>query len=156
MTMHLVLMPAIKWTRGKEFRAALGSIALLATGCAGPMGTLHSEPPAPAPVAAFDGSYRNTLHTSSASSAAAKQAQSWCQTPGQPVITVANGQVTYAVPHPDIPGTPTPVFQATFAQDGSFSGQVINGTMSGRVSGTSIAGKIDGQGCIYTFDGNRI
>jgi hypothetical protein len=156
--MRLLATPASKWTWGKEAWAALGSMAALAaiTGCAGPIGTLRAEPPGPPPVTAFDGSYRNTLRQSNASSAAAQQAQSWCQTPGQPVITVANGQFTYAVPHPGIPGTPSPVFQATFAQDGSFVGQVINGTMSGHVNGSRITGKIDGQGCIYTFEGNRI
>jgi hypothetical protein len=72
------------------------------------------------------------------------------------VITVAKGQFTYTVPHPNLPGTPAPVFQATFAQDGSFFGQVINGTMSGHVTGSHITGSIDGQGCLYAFDGVRM
>jgi hypothetical protein len=40
---------------------------------------------------------------------------------------VADGQFSYAVPHPNIPGNPTPAFPATFAADGRFSGQIIWG-----------------------------
>jgi hypothetical protein len=29
---------------------------------------------------------------------------SWCQTPGQPIITVTNGQFIYVMPHPDLLG----------------------------------------------------
>ena len=119
------------------------------------MGELHPPPPGPAPITTFDGSYRATIRLGNSSAIASGTAQSWCQTPGQPLITVANGQLTYTVPHPNLPGTPAPVFSATFAEDGSFFGQVINGTMSGRVTGSHITGKIDGQGCIYTFNGDR-
>jgi hypothetical protein len=72
------------------------------------------------------------------------------------MITVANGQFNYAVPHPNVSGTPTPVFPASIAPDGSFSGQIIVGSISGRVSGTSIEGRIDGSACIYTFSGSRV
>ena len=43
---------------------------------------------------------------------------------------MANGRFSFAVPHPDVPGNPTPALQATFAADGSFSGQVIVGTIA--------------------------
>ncbi len=69
---------------------------------------------------------------------------------------MANGQLTYVVPHPNLPGNPTPNFPATFAADGTFSGQVISGTTFGRVQGSHIEGRIDGAGCIYTFAGERI
>jgi hypothetical protein len=42
------------------------------------------------------------------------------------------------------------------AQDGSFSGQVVEGTISGHVHGAHIEGNINGQGCIYAFSGERI
>ena len=128
-------------------------LMLMIAGCAGSMGTMHSET-APAPVTSFDGSYRSTIRITSA--AEATTGTSWCETPGQPVITVANGQFSYAVPHPNTPGNPTPVFQATMAQDGSFVGQANDGIISGRVSGTHMEGSIDGAGCIYAFTGDRM
>jgi hypothetical protein len=81
---------------------------------------------------------------------------SWCETPGQPTVTVANGQFTYAVPHPNVPGNPTPTYPATMAQNGSFAGQITGGTISGRIDGTHIEGSIDGTGCLYAFAGDRI
>lgn len=127
-------------------------LLLLIAGCAGPMGTIHSDTTAPA-VTSFDGAYQSTIRITD--TAGEVKGNNWCDTPGQPVITVSNGQFSYAVPHPNAPGNPTPTFQATLAQDGSFSGQVVSGTMSGRVSGTHMAGSIDGQGCVYAFTGDR-
>jgi hypothetical protein len=49
----------------------------------------------------------------------------------------------------------TPTFMATMAQDGSFSGQSVDGTIAGQVSGAQMTGTINGQGCIYGFSGNR-
>lgn len=132
---------------------AMGLVLAIA-GCAGPMGAIHSNPP-PAPLpTAFDGSYRNTIRVTGSFGSA--QTTSWCDSPGQPVITVANGQFTYAVPHPNISGTPTPVYPASMAPDGSFSGQVITGSITGHVSGTHIEGRIDGSACIYIFSGSRV
>ena len=72
------------------------------------------------------------------------------------MITVANGQFTYAVPHPNVPGNATPVFPATLAADGSFYGEIVAGSMSGSVSGAHIQGKIDGSACLYEFSGDRV
>ena len=33
---------------------------------------------------------------------------------------MSNGQFTYSVPHPSVPGEPTPVYLVNMAQDGSF------------------------------------
>ncbi len=147
-----------KCNRSRMFCLTLSSMAVISaiSGCAGPMGELHQPPPGLAAVTAFDGSYHTTIRVSNSPATVAAQTQSWCDTPGQSVITVAGGQLAYTVPHPNLPGTPAPIFEATFAQDGSFLGQVINGTMSGRVTGSHITGKIDGQGCLYAFDGNRM
>jgi hypothetical protein len=41
---------------------------------------------------------------------------------------VANGQFSYATPHPNVPDNPTPSYPATFAPDGAFFGQIIGGT----------------------------
>ena len=127
---------------------------LMIIGCAGPMGVIHGGTVAAAPVTSFDGSYRNTIRV--IRSAGAAEGTTWCDSPGQPIITVANGQFNYAVPHPNVPGDATSSVQATMAQDGSFSGQVVGGSISGRVSGTHIEGTIDGQACVYAFAGDRI
>ena len=149
------------------FGARLSPAILILTiaGCAGPMGTMRPGPSVPAgaaaaadvvalPVTSFDGTYRTTIRL--AGSAEPGQIASWCESPGQPVVTVADGQFTYAVQHPNVPGNPTPVFQATMARNGSFSGQVTSGTMSGRVDGMHMEGSIDGVGCLYAFTGDRI
>jgi hypothetical protein len=129
-------------------------LVLTIGGCAGPMGTIHSNPPPAPPSTAFDGSYQTTIH--SVDSFGSAQTTSWCQSPGQPVITVAHGQFNYAVPHPNVSGDPTPVFPASMAPDGSFSGQITMGSITGRVNGTRIEGRIDGSACIYTFSGSRV
>jgi hypothetical protein len=145
-------------------RAGLIPLMLALAGCAGPMGTMRPGPSVPAsmaaqvmtvipPVTEFDGSYRMSLRLTGG--AAAAEGNTWCVSTGQPVITVADGKFNYAVPHPNIPGNPTPVFEATVATGGSFYGQVTGGTMSGRIDGTHMEGKIDGSGCIYAFSGNR-
>jgi hypothetical protein len=129
-------------------------LMLISTGCAGPMGTIRGETPLAPPVTSFDGSYRNTIRFIGAFGAA--QTADWCNTPGQPIITVTDGHFTYAVPHPDIPGNATPVYPATMAADGSFSGQIIAGMIYGRVQGSRVEGKIDGSACVYTFTGDRV
>jgi hypothetical protein len=128
-------------------------LVLMTAGCAGSMGTIRPDTSA-APVTAFDGSYRTTIRETS--SAGVAEGTDWCQTPGQPIITVANGQFRYAVPHPNMPGNPTPTFPAAMALDGSFAGQTNNGTISGQARGTHIAGSINGAGCAYDFTGDRM
>jgi hypothetical protein len=129
-------------------------LPLLIIGCAGPMGTIHGEAPTTVVVTTFDGSYSNTIRVTG--SAEGARGTTLCDSPGQPVITVANGQFSYAVPHPDLPGGMTSNFPATMAQDGTFYGQVMSGTISGQVNGGHIEGSIDGQGCVYAFAGERI
>lgn len=117
------------------------------------MGTINPGPPAAPPPATFDGSYRSTVRVTGG--AAAAQGQNWCQTSGQSVLTVTDGELSFPLPHPNAPGQPTPVYQATMAADGSFTGQGVGGSLSGRVSGSRVEGRIDGQGCIYEFSGIR-
>lgn len=138
-------------SQGRRYTMVL---LLIVAGCAGSMGTIHSNAPPTASVTTFDGSYRTTIRVTSA--AAAASGTNWCDTPGQPVITVANGQFSYAVPHPNVPGTMTTSFLATLAQDGSFSGQAIDGTISGQVRGSHMDGSLNGQGCIYAITGDRM
>lgn len=136
-------------------RSCLLVLLLLFGGCAGPMGPPRLPPPPPPPVVTFDGSYQNTIRTLT-SFGSGKDQSGWCSSPGQPIITVADGTFTYAVPHPNLPGNATPTFMATMAQDGSFYGASVPGTLSGSVNGSRITGRIDGSGCLYEFSGNRI
>jgi hypothetical protein len=130
------------------------SLMLIIGGCAGPMGQIRSDTPAPPPVTSFDGTYRTTIRV--ANSFGVAQTTAWCESPGQPVVTISNGQFIYAVPHPNVPGEATPAFPATMAEDGTFYGQVIGGTISGQVQGTRMEGRIDGSACLYAFAGNRM
>ena len=126
---------------------------LLIAGCAGPMGTIHTDTDTvPTPVVtAFDGTYRSTIRVTKGVGQTL-----WCDTPGQPVITVANGQFDYAVPHPNVPSNYMPSYPATFAPDGTFFGQLVGGTISGQVRDTHMEGSIDGSACVYAFTGERM
>ena len=138
------------------FRVTLRPLAvlLMMAGCAGPMGTINPGPAAAPPPTTFDGSYRSTIRVTGG--AASAQGQNWCQTPAQSAVTVSQGELSYAMAHPNAPGKPTSAFQATMAADGSFAGLGVGGSISGRVTGSRIEGRIDGQGCIYEFTGNRM
>lgn len=128
-------------------------LVLVTAGCAGSMGTMHPDTTV-APVTTFDGSYRTTIRVTSTAGVA--KGTNWCETSGQPIITVANGQFSYTVPHPNVPGNPSPTFLATMATDGTFIGQGNDGTILGQVNGTHIDGSIDGSGCGYDFTGGRM
>jgi hypothetical protein len=135
-----------------QVRLGMTVLLLMIGGCAGSLGTIHSNPPPP-PVTTFDGSYRSTIH---AIRPFAGQMNTWCDSPGQPIITVENGQFTYTVPHPNLSVGLVTAFPATIAGDGSFHGEITTGTISGRIDGTHMDGKIDGSACIYAFVGDRI
>jgi hypothetical protein len=126
-------------------------LVLMADGCAGPV---------PVQPASFDGSYRSTIRITSSSEVIP---YSWCETPGQPIITVANQQFSYTVPHPNIPGKPPFTYTATIAPDGTFVGEGSDGSgrwrrlrISGQIRGTHMEGSIDGEACIYAFAGDRM
>jgi hypothetical protein len=139
-------------------------LLLTVAGCAGPMGPDRPGPSVPVaqwkpedydkvPVNAFDGSYRTEIHLTGSTDVA--KGTDWCSTPGQTMITVANGRFTYTTPHPNVPGNPTPQFEASLAPDGSFYGLVLVGNMHGTIQGGHIEGQIDGAGCLYSFSGDR-
>ena len=129
-------------------------LTLAIAGCAGPMGTIHPVPAPPPPVTAFDGSYRSLLRTTTPGSEG--QVFTWCDSRGQAVITVEQGKFTYAVPHPNVPGNPTPVFQAVMAPDGTFAGDIVSGSMTGQIAGSRLEGTISGAGCTYTLSASKI
>jgi hypothetical protein len=95
-------------------------VLLMIGGCAGSLGTIHNNP-SPPPVTSFDGSYRSTIRSTRPF---AGQMNTWCDSPGQPIITVENGQFTYTVPHPNLSVGLVTAFPATIAQDGSFHGEI--------------------------------
>jgi hypothetical protein len=135
-------------------KACAMTLLLTMAGCAGPMGPLRPEAPQAVAVTTYDGSYRTAIRSTNASQAAV--GSTWCDTSPEVVATVSGGNLTYSVPHPNVPGNPTPSFVATFAADGSFSGQVNDGTISGRVTAGQIEGRIDGAACSYAFTGRRM
>jgi hypothetical protein len=118
------------------------------------MATVRPGPAVAPPVTSFDGSYRTTIRVIG-SFGSGKDIYGWCSSPGQPVITVTNGQFTYAVPHPNVPGEASPEFPATIKADGTFYGAITVGTISGSITGGRIEGTIDGSACVYAFTGNR-
>ena len=134
-------------------RSLAACICLAVAGCAGPMGTMHTDTVITPPVTAFDGSYRTTLR--STESFGSQMVSAWCESPGQPVVTITNGSFTFAVPHPNVPGNATPRFTATVADDGSFVGNLVAGTLTGRIDGTRMTGQIDGSACMYDLSGER-
>jgi hypothetical protein len=106
-------------------------------------------------VLSFDGPYRSTIRVTSMAGGD-PNATNWCDTPGQSVVTVTDGQLSYPLPHPNVPGNPTPVYLAMMAPDGSFSGQLNEGSMTGQITDGHMQGRIDGSGCVYAFTGDRI
>jgi hypothetical protein len=145
-------------TSMRQVRLCTMVLMLTTAGCAAPIPVQYSDP-ATAPATAFDGSYRAGILPTYA---AEDIPYSWCDTPGQPVITVASGQFSYAVQHPYFPADVTPVFEAAIAQDGSFVGPGDDGTghvypwlrIYGQVHGTHMEGTIEGLKCKYIFVGD--
>ena len=145
---------AVDGVFARRFRPCAVALMLLSFGgCAGPIGTIRSAPPPPAPVTSFDGTYRTAIRPTSSFGLA--QNTEWCDTPGQPVVTIANGRFTYMVPHPEITGSPAPIFVANMAADGSFYGESGAGLIAGQIQGMHIQGQLNGAACIYSFSGQR-
>jgi hypothetical protein len=71
------------------------------------------------------------------------------------VVQVVRSAFAYAMPHPNAPDNPTPVYSATIAPDGSFVGTLSSGEMRGRVVGGHMAGTINGAVCVYSFSADR-
>lgn len=165
MKVRVVCGARTETTKAVRTWSYLGMLLFTISGCAGSMGSVRPGPSVPAaqaatiivtpPVTSFDGTYSNTLRLTS-SFGSGKDTYGWCDSPGQPIITVANGQFSYAVPHPNIPGEATPRFPATVKEDGTFYGEIVAGTLSGSIRGSRIEGRIDGSACLYAFTGGRV
>jgi hypothetical protein len=96
----------------------------------------------------WDGTYRGSVQITGLGSGVQQQ---WCETEPQIAFQVTHNAFSYAMPHPNAPNNPTPVYSATIASDGTFRSGLATGTMTGRITGTHIAGKIDGSVCVYSF-----
>jgi hypothetical protein len=134
-----------------SYVTATATIAMMTiAGCTATPRPPASSAASPGPVSAvsWDGTYRGAVQITGLGSGVQQQ---WCETDPQIVFQVTNNAFSYAMPHPNAPNNPTPVYSATIASDGSFRSSLPSGTMTGRVTGTHIAGKIDGSVCVYSF-----
>ncbi len=100
----------------------------------------------------WDGTYHGTVQITGLGSG---MQQRWCETEPNMVIHVTRNAFQYAMPHPNAPDNPTPVYSATIAPDGTFNSQLDSGLMMGRVTGSHIAGTIKGSLCDYAFSMDR-
>jgi hypothetical protein len=122
--------------------------AVLLAGCVPQTKRASSTGPAAVPSVSWDGTYRGSVQITGLGSGIQK---SWCETDPQMVVQVTGNAFSYAMPHPNAPDNPTPVYSATIAPDGAFSSQIGTGLMSGRVIGTRMSGTINGSVCVYSF-----
>ena len=108
-------------------------LALFIASCGHPAAVIQSQTEIP-PTTAFDGSYQSAIRV--IHEAAMVEGYSWCQTPGQPIITVTNGQFTYVVPHPDLPGDhPPTAFPAHFGRTARSSVRACKALFRGECAG---------------------
>jgi hypothetical protein len=132
-----------------------GLVAVMAlAGCTATPGaqTGSAAAPGPASTVSWDGTYRGTLHITGLGSGVQRQ---WCESDPQIVFVVTNNSFSYAMPHPNAPNNPTPVYSAAIASDGAFRSSIASGTMTGRVTGAHISGTINGSVCVYSFTLDR-
>ncbi len=137
-------------------RFGLSAVACLLiaslVGCQRPPAPSASLPPLMTTV--FDGTYRVTMSVAKVGSGADP---TWCQTRPPETLSVAADQFNLALPHPNVPGNPTPTFAVAIAPDGSFNAPSVDGTasFSGRFRGTHMEGVVNMTGCQYAVSANR-
>jgi hypothetical protein len=131
--------------------SAVAAVVVL-SGCSS--GQIVQPPnPAVAPsTVSWDGTYRGAIQITGTGSGIQ---QRWCETDPKMVVQVTNNSFRYAMPHPNAPDNPTPVYSATIAPDGTFYGQLQSGTMHGRITGSRMSGTVDGSVCVYAFSMDR-
>jgi hypothetical protein len=133
----------------------IASAAFAATGVMLLLAGCTPEPKAPAtatvdakPSMSWDGMYRGSIQVTGLGSGIEA---SWCETDPQMLVRVSSAAFSYAMPHPNAPGNPTPVYSGNVASDGTFTANLGSGTMAGRITGDRMEGKIDGSVCVYSF-----
>ena len=135
-----------------EIRVFIAALIGLA-GCA-PQQTAQPAAVSAAPsTVSWDGTYRGTVQVTGLGSGIQKQ---WCDTDPLSVVQVSGDAFRYAMPHPNAPDNPTPVYRGRVAPDGRFRSQLGSGTMIGQITGGHMAGTIDGSACVYSFSMDRM
>jgi hypothetical protein len=138
-----------------SMRIGLSAACLLIVSLAGcQRGPAPSATLTPLLTTVFDGTYRATVSVTKVGSGADPN---WCQTQAPSSINVVADQFSLALPHPNVPGNPTPTFAVAIAPDGSFQTQSVDGTASfaGRVSGARLQGSVNMAGCQYAVSAER-
>lgn len=130
--------------------AGVLSIVLL-SGCTPEPKVRPASAPATQAVS-WDGTYRGAIQITALGSGIQR---GWCETTPQIVLQVTDNSFSYAQPHPNAPGNPTPVYSVKIAPDGTFVAQRTSGTMSGRIIDGHMAGTVDGSVCGYSFSADR-
>ena len=130
--------------------AAIGAVVL--AGCVSEPKTQPGGAVAPTPAVSWDGTYRGDVQITGIGSGVQRR---WCETDPQVVVRVTGNSFTYAMPHPNAPNNPTPVYTATIAPDGFFQSQLQSGVMRGQVVANHMSGTIHGSACDYTFSADR-
>lgn len=136
---------------GPSAAACLMTVSLAACQQAGP------PPSATLPplfTTVFDGTYRVAV---SVAKVGAGVDATWCQTQAPTSLKITGDQFRLALPHPNVPGNPTPTFAVAIAPDGSFQAPSIDGTASfaGKVSGGHLQGVANMTGCEYAVSADR-
>ena len=137
-------------------RAASLLLAFAGTGAVG-CAVAPKPPPTQAvtqqaPAVSWDGTYRGSVQITALGSSIQR---SWCETDPQMTVQVVGNAFSYAMPHPNSPGNPTPVYSGSIGQDGRFIAQRGSGTMAGTIVGDRMEGGIDGSVCVYSFSLTR-
>jgi hypothetical protein len=137
---------------GPSAAACLMSVSLAACQQAGPPASA-TLPPLFTTV--FDGTYRVAVSVAKVSQGGDA---TWCQTQPPASLNITGDQFRLALPHPNVPGNPTPTFVVAIAPDGSFQTQSVDGTASfaGQVSGTHLKGAVNMTGCEYAVSADRV
>lgn len=128
----------------------IGALALVC--CTSEPKTQPSGAVTSAPAVSWDGTYRGTVQITGQG---ASIQRNWCETDPQIIVQVTGNSFTYAMPHPNVPHNPTPVYSATITPDGNFRSEMVSGVISGQVVGNHMSGTINGSACIYAFSADR-
>ena len=147
----------------RRYVAACLVVSVLVGACAHQPASMAGSVTTATSAVSFDGNYHGSVALAGVASGIDRQ---MCAVDPHLSLLVTNNSFTYTQPHPNIAGTSpgitaqatTPIYTATIAPDGSFSGQsngVEGGTIQGIVSGTHMSGTINGLLCGYKFSAER-
>jgi len=114
--------------------------------------TIPEAKPNSAPVTrtGFDGQYTGFLEVIGHGG---NTPSGWCETTSTFPLQITNSQFELLIPHPNVPGNSTIVFQVHITPTGHFDAQSTERGVSlkGQVSDRGLDGHITGIGCQYLF-----